>query len=772
MPAARRTGGLEVPVTADVRKFRRNMGLATRQLTTIRDAGEKAAIAIAAMGAAFAARAVTQATDLASAMVENARVAGISVEQYQRLGRVLEGEGISARQFRTGLIALTRRMGEARAGNEVYAESFRRLGVDMGATAGEAIYQVADGLAAIADQGERLRVAQNIGSEIFRRWVPALSDGADALQRAEEELAAFGILAQGEAERLKAFGQEMTNAGNLIQTVFAKAVADALPQLNELQDLVVGVGEGPLRGVTRGLTAFVRTVAQVAQTISENFGAFQAFFLVYFGARRAADIARFATGLGALATSYRGVKAATDAATASQLAWNTAFRANPIGLLVTIVAQLAAAVFIYRQFRDANDDAAESMRRVVRGSDEQFAALADLEGQWERLTEAERKYGQVAVLAPVQATLLREQDTLKRLRAEYERLDAQVANRRTGGAATRRLNELEGEIEKQVSVVVAADLQFQKLAERLGELGGAEAAAAGPVGQLNEALRLQEERAKALPEVIYRGFREFSGLLESGALALSARPLELFSAESIRESARRTLEQWREAIERERETLGRGLVQPTGAASASQFGPLIQAVPPVFGPVIAGMNNPVLTGEPPDYTRWQEALQGLGRLGEGVFGEINRTLEQAIVNSDGWADSLEKVGRVLAARAFANLGSRFLLPLLGLPPARLPGRQYGGPVQAGRPYLVGEREPELFVPQAAGRVVPLRGGGLGGPAVIQTVNVTYAPQAGAGPVGSQADLARFRAEMRNIARDELLPVYRDLRAGYQRKGSR
>jgi hypothetical protein len=37
----------------------------------------------------------------------------------------------------------------------------------------------------------------------------------------------------------------------------------------------------------------------------------------------------------------------------------------------------------------------------------------------------------------------------------------------------------------------------------------------------------------------------------------------------------------------------------------------------------------------------------------------------------------------------------------------LPGRATGGPVAPERPYLVGERGPELFVPTAAGRVEPV-----------------------------------------------------------------
>ena len=39
-----------------------------------------------------------------------------------------------------------------------------------------------------------------------------------------------------------------------------------------------------------------------------------------------------------------------------------------------------------------------------------------------------------------------------------------------------------------------------------------------------------------------------------------------------------------------------------------------------------------------------------------------------------------------------------------------PGRASGGPVSAGRPYVVGERGPELFVPSNGGRIEQLGGG--------------------------------------------------------------
>lgn len=69
------------------------------------------------------------------------------------------------------------------------------------------------------------------------------------------------------------------------------------------------------------------------------------------------------------------------------------------------------------------------------------------------------------------------------------------------------------------------------------------------------------------------------------------------------------------------------------------------------------------------------------------------------------------------ARALANyLGASFMSFIF---PGTIPGRAAGGPVYAGQPYIVGERGPELFVPNSSGRIIP--NGGFGTPEV--TVNL-------------------------------------------------
>jgi hypothetical protein len=72
---------------------------------------------------------------------------------------------------------------------------------------------------------------------------------------------------------------------------------------------------------------------------------------------------------------------------------------------------------------------------------------------------------------------------------------------------------------------------------------------------------------------------------------------------------------------------------------------------------------------------------------------------QAAAGGGGGTGGTGGTGGLLAAAA------QILGALVGAP-----GRATGGPVAPGRPYLVGERGPELFVPTASGRIETGRGG--------------------------------------------------------------
>ena len=70
-----------------------------------------------------------------------------------------------------------------------------------------------------------------------------------------------------------------------------------------------------------------------------------------------------------------------------------------------------------------------------------------------------------------------------------------------------------------------------------------------------------------------------------------------------------------------------------------------------------------------------------------------------------------------------------------------PGKAIGGPVSPGRPYLVGERGPELFVPTASGRIETGQQGGGRDVRLSITINA---------PAGNEAQA--LKASGRQVAR--------------------
>lgn len=67
----------------------------------------------------------------------------------------------------------------------------------------------------------------------------------------------------------------------------------------------------------------------------------------------------------------------------------------------------------------------------------------------------------------------------------------------------------------------------------------------------------------------------------------------------------------------------------------------------------------------------------------------------------GIADFINAIADAVRSLDFSKLGK-----VLGIGGTRPPGRATGGPVMGGMPYLIGERGPELFVPQESGRIIP------------------------------------------------------------------
>ena len=154
-----------------------------------------------------------------------------------------------------------------------------------------------------------------------------------------------------------------------------------------------------------------------------------------------------------------------------------------------------------------------------------------------------------------------------------------------------------------------------------------------------------------------------------------------------------------------------------------------------------------------------------GPLADGIAragGSIERALTRAAVSGKfGFEDlrrvALSALAEIAQGTLKANLGGGaasgggLISSLIGAVGGLFgaPGRATGGPVSGGRPYMVGERGPELFVPASAWRVeTQARGRG----AVNVTINVAT-PRDASPAVMTQTANQVARAVRQALARE-------------------
>ena len=145
-------------------------------------------------------------------------------------------------------------------------------------------------------------------------------------------------------------------------------------------------------------------------------------------------------------------------------------------------------------------------------------------------------------------------------------------------------------------------------------------------------------------------------------------------------------------------------------------------------------------------SHWQEMLLFLGPIGLGIdlLAKNWKTVWNGIRDTflSVWGavkGPLGELGKLVSGvggflgKLFGGGGSSSAKPGISGPATQVRYRALGGDVEAGMPYIIGERGPELFVPSAGGQIVPnVRGATAtpvmpGAPAAASRASITHAP---------------------------------------------
>lgn len=136
----------------------------------------------------------------------------------------------------------------------------------------------------------------------------------------------------------------------------------------------------------------------------------------------------------------------------------------------------------------------------------------------------------------------------------------------------------------------------------------------------------------------------------------------------------------------------------------------------------------------------KDAVEQFGLTMQDVAQRGIRSLEDAMVDlisgtrsaKDAFADMARSIIRdIIRMQVQQNITQPLNTAISGFfsPTAPAKGLAIGGAVQAGRPYMVGERGAEMFVPNQSGAIVPNdRLGGGNGVIINQTINVSTGVQ--------------------------------------------
>lgn len=146
-------------------------------------------------------------------------------------------------------------------------------------------------------------------------------------------------------------------------------------------------------------------------------------------------------------------------------------------------------------------------------------------------------------------------------------------------------------------------------------------------------------------------------------------------------------------------------------------------------------------------------------IGETIKSDVTSSIKDAIKGSKTLGQSMGNILSSIADKAMdvalnmALWGSTGGGGLLGGLFSGIFGKANGGPVSRKTPYMVGERGPEIFVPNSSGKIISNNRIGGGGATVNVTVNATESNVSASGGEAKQLGLAIASAVQQQLVKE-------------------
>ena len=689
--------------------FQKQTEQTAKSTTSLADGLKLVGEALAAIGAAkaifdgFAASiaAADQMDDLAEKL-------GVSSGKLKGLAYAAEQSGASLNTLTSGLDRLSRSAAMSEEESSKQAEAFEALGISTQKANGdlksseELFYEIADAFKGLEDGPQKSALAFAIFGGAAKDLMPLLNGGSEGINKLAGEIQELGGLTEEQAKRFNAASASLNDNISRIVLIFKNMFDVMSNELVPVLDIVISEiiraykEGGILRNVVDGITTVFRDlfvpVLKITITVIDAFVS-------------AVQIA--GKGLGALVAMI--VSVAKGDFAAAKTVW--AEYKNDVNKIanehVNLTQRLNDSGKAVKKMGDDAEKGADKTKNSLNGLGKKAKEVkSELEGMVKALKFENQTFNM--------------DDAAKKAAEARAKYEQDIANKVPKGKADALLAEALAQI--KVNEALKAGAEAQRNYEAAGKT----------VADMDYNVKVLEMEAKMIGASAEERERAIQAMADEAEIRKITNGLTDEAAGKISEEIK-ALQKRRDAAKQTIEDNKR-LEQLTSGTWAEQSKKAMDDVEFLYQAYLDGRIKSeeqyveavkIRLGSLKDNTKeeldemtefWMEAARGMQNTMSSFFFDIMQGKMDNL--GDRFKQMLDKmVADALAAKlAEALFGTGFTSTgkmggWVGSAMSWLGGlfggaRASGGPVQAGKMYLVGEKGPEPFIPGVSGTVLP------------------------------------------------------------------
>jgi hypothetical protein len=635
------------------------------------------------------------ALEYAGHLGELAGTLGLTTKDLQEFSYAAGQVGVSQEELETGIQKLTISMGKAQLGSKAQADAFKAIGISVdqlkGKNAGDVFRMIADKLETVSDRSQRAAVEVALFGKSGAKLDNLLSGAQGRLSELADAAQRLGIVLSDEQIR---HADEAADKLRALKTVLeariAGVVADNANSILTLANALVTL-VGKLGAAIRAYQAFL-AVIRIGQ------GKLAALDPTNSAQNRAWGRGEVAAGEAQLRDLQRQRAGGSSAADRA-----ARFRAGlGMGPPPATPSGVDIPHFLGGGGSGKDHSAEDADRKRKEQLDKEFRIKQEnIQAQIDEL-EARKDASNDYVEQTTLAIAIRDKEQEIYNLAQDHAVETGEINKAL--AVERKAQFAKTDAIKRQKIL--ADEQVKR-AQEVADIEKADYdRKVELLGMQADLARTADERRKIQHEILDAEIAYKRKVLE----ATAANPA---ASDADRENARRDLT-----------TLGQDAALKGRLIDRANMNPLQQWVDSV--PKSAAEITEALQGiESQGLDRLTDSLTdvitGTKSLGE-AFKEISHEIIADIIRMTIKMLIFRAISSAIGGGVSGGLGQSAFPVVGGVDPlAPLPARASGGPVEAGRAYIVGEKRPELFVPSTNGLIVPrvpnlsgMRGGGRSG----------------------------------------------------------